>query len=1140
MESLLCLQEVFKFCGVAALTEKCQSLEEAMNLLAIDNKNDLSKPISIESFIMNDLLQWTIIFGSSDRPQEAHRAERISACFSTLHHALDEISLPSKKQQLWETFLGEIIQAKCHLGTLTVGLQTMSKLSNSCLFCPALDAFAMEVGVTTEEIYLKSSSESAIDLHHELELEQFLKACVGLTYPSQRVVSDIVLNTWVDTCCSDRINSSLDFMQTFGPSHKDILLEVLIQLTYTDGEANIGQDEILKLFLETWFRGGLCWKSAIDSLGKSKQNNLLYPIWITMIGVACNALKNVISEVGLDKDSETKSKRWAELVTRIFDVNKIVQGNNAWSLVDLDNYEFWQESRKSFHKANFLSRCLLNLIGSFESPAERRSLLLSSPLEQSSNLFVEVIQTSILNPSNVYFAFYTNNNKAMELITLLGGAEGIGAPLLETCCNQIVSSLSALVQKMQQGNSIKKQSIKLLVQALDLLLGELAGDQLQRERRNLVDAYDVRNADVLWYVDKDERGRETGRLQKVLVTKVHNEDLPNAPYFSIRDYEGQGSEKQTVAARLRLSNIEPTATNNRKVVSKLEERIVSSVVIPCVSIALSSPKDAIKTTVCVTISELLHAVLTKGGLFGPVGVGTVRHDVFSLCTSLESRIINIINEKLKELDEADVIEQDYHNKDEDEKDDSQPLPDFDLPDFCDELRILALVFGGGCHAEPKQGAFSVLKFDPLPSSMLLCKFLVRDRVREKLMSVKDYTWLVDVVKWLSISISSISDEKMLKLSASALDVIAETGCRDGKKVLSEMQILQHLSVAIIGLHKKATSMGCSIAAWLPIPNATKLVNSFMILAPNSQQESTAETMVWQGSFQRFVRISCHIEGFLSEILPYVEKICKALFTDNKRWVAFQLLSLLVRSGGKSLGGEISPKCQKSLEKWCINLPDEEAEELQEDVEIACQIIPANIAEDFLRLQDESLYNDENVAIGRFLSWLILLTILDSYDQHNAQKKGAVISYIQQTKVGAHILSLTLLHIPIESSGRSRKVLGKDRSEWKYCTSLEGEPELLNLQSLSALVLFRTMQSLPTLSKLWWMDDCHRASKDYVKDFAQELVAPETLKEELVRIKESEALEGMDVSGSVTTREVSAVYEQDEVCFVNFCCSEIVN
>jgi hypothetical protein len=84
-----------------------------------------------------------------------------------------------------------------------------------------------------------------------------------------------------------------------------------------------------------------------------------------------------------------------------------------------------------------------------------------------------------------------------------------------------------------------------------------------------------------------------------------------------------------------------------------------------------------------------------------------------------------------------------------------------------------------------------------------------------------------------------------------------------------------------------------------------------------------------------------------------------------------------------------------------------------------------------------------------------------------------------------------------------------------------------LQEVATLVVFRTVESLPTLVKTWFNDECPRYLQSKVSTFVENRVAPETLQRELARIKEATSFGDMSVSGSCVSREVVATYQQDE-------------
>ncbi len=87
---------------------------------------------------------------------------------------------------------------------------------------------------------------------------------------------------------------------------------------------------------------------------------------------------------------------------------------------------------------------------------------------------------------------------------------------------------------------------------------------------------------------------------------------------------------------------------------------------------------------------------------------------------------------------------------------------------------------------------------------------------------------------------------------------------------------------------------------------------------------------------------------------------------------------------------------------------------------------------------------------------------------------------------------------------------------------------MNEEQLAVLVFFRSAQSLPTVVKSWWNEDCHRSIQSIVSQFVEMQVSPETLRQELQRIKAAKNLGEMHVTGSTVSREITAVYEQDEV------------
>jgi hypothetical protein len=95
-------------------------------------------------------------------------------------------------------------------------------------------------------------------------------------------------------------------------------------------------------------------------------------------------------------------------------------------------------------------------------------------------------------------------------------------------------------------------------------------------------------------------------------------------------------------------------------------------------------------------------------------------------------------------------------------------------------------------------------------------------------------------------------------------------------------------------------------------------------------------------------------------------------------------------------------------------------------------------------------------------------------------------------------------------------------------SISSKQACFSLSHISTLAIFRSIELMPTLCKYWWNNECPRYLQIELNKFVETMVAPETLRRELEKIKRSSALGDLEVSGSCVSREVVATYLQDEV------------
>lgn len=167
-------------------------------------------------------------------------------------------------------------------------------------------------------------------------------------------------------------------------------------------------------------------------------------------------------------------------------------------------------------------------------------------------------------------------------------------------------------------------------------------------------------------------------------------------------------------------------------------------------------------------------------------------------------------------------------------------------------------------------------------------------------------------------------------------------------------------------------------------------------------------------------------------------------------------------------------------------------------------------------------------MGDLLAWIATLDALDAAGSVDMRNRSSISAYIKKTNALGCIMNAALQVADLD-------VL-KDESIF-LCAELGGREDFV-LQRVAALAVFRSVESLPTLVKTWYSDDCPRFLRQRLSTFVENVVAPATLERELDRIKSATSFGEMSVKGSVVSREVTATYYQDEVrlvfSFVLFC------
>lgn len=246
-----------------------------------------------------------------------------------------------------------------------------------------------------------------------------------------------------------------------------------------------------------------------------------------------------------------------------------------------------------------------------------------------------------------------------------------------------------------------------------------------------------------------------------------------------------------------------------------------------------------------------------------------------------------------------------------------------------------------------------------------------------------------------------------------------------------------------------------------------------------------------------------------------EGLLRSLNSPTKQWLAFHILQASACSGCILFSSdqvELSEGTNKILNLWQDGLVEEEAIEIEEDVLITAQWLPHNLMS-FVESWDSTSCHNETLFIADLLRWYLCIDFLDSAGGANMQNRAHITSYFGKTDAVTTLFDLVLPFIQFKSH---------DRSSLFQCMSISSSESLTdNIEPLCKTIMFRTIESMPTLCKMWWNDECPLALKSPVMKFVETIVAPETLRRELNRMDKSSDLGEMVVRGNCISREISA-------------------
>jgi hypothetical protein len=254
-------------------------------------------------------------------------------------------------------------------------------------------------------------------------------------------------------------------------------------------------------------------------------------------------------------------------------------------------------------------------------------------------------------------------------------------------------------------------------------------------------------------------------------------------------------------------------------------------------------------------------------------------------------------------------------------------------------------------------------------------------------------------------------------------------------------------------------------------------------------------------------------------------IVQSLFVESKRGFCLRLLDAFADAGvpiHEEPEDIINAESLKRLKGWCSDLTAEEGEELEEDVGVAAQWIPKRLMNEIESWIDGSRQETDEVSVcGQMLAWLALLRIVDVASTKDTMNRPALTSYISKCQSVDYVLNATLNYANIGKDRKAKMPPVLDNN------ALSEDGSEVELPKVASLVVFRTVEVFPTLAKHWWEMECPKYFTQPVRDFVENKVAPEILRRELDRIKKTSTFGDMTVTGSSVSREITALYVQDD-------------
>ena len=854
------------------------------------------------------------------------------------------------------------------------------------------------------------------------------------------------------------------------------VVDVLLDMVSPHG-ASIDDDTMIDILIGTWTED----TSVLDSNCHLVSLVSTKPPFVRKLlerasRVCCDRVAKIAGNSFVERELLQAASNWSELAA------SLIKG--SWSLFDSDECSLatvgladkrvWEASPRS------LFLLLIELLVRIEGDMDKTRVVLETPGHAS---LIPKVLLLLSDHENDRSELVSTVDRILLFLTRLGSADAM-VEAMYIWADRILEHLGEVILSGEDQQGVALQLSIILSKLLDAMLPPTEIIPL-----DLIQGKELKEGDEVLYIRNPDV--PTSR-EPAIIVKTHF-DVQAGYYFTVRLGD---TEKQTVASRLRhvhssesdepASDEDSLSTQRR---GALRDRLKDIVLSTCGG----RPEYA----------ELTSLLAGHVGLETSRGIGTLHYQLFKNLDSLLSSV------------STDVTEQ-------------------RIEQAVQKLWHVVLSLGYGLHVRSFPWLSSLFRLDLMKVARVLVSH------EDTLIASPDLGVAALAFSWCIWKSESLLDEANVPLLTKFYCTAFRVSRSSALEWIPSRQVFDLLfsSMAFIASHYSIlrSDQPCGMSTMLSLVQKCltdtigwigrgKLVDEDTIttylevsrgLVRNDPLVVYMEEVMrasWTGPIDKWSAKAC---------VSHVPHLCRSVYCTRWRRIAFEGLYRSVGVYGSLLSPE-SPLVERDSSGWIEGLEDEEADDVEEDLRIVCAWLPEVVMDELESLRQEDFNEiDDNESFGRCLIWLVTLRIIDEAAPKDFRHRPAFVSYLTRCGAVGPMLNLALLNESSVNNSRGKKAPMFASVEEIFSTN-----EVMNLPHVSSLVLSRTIEVLPAVSRRWWEEECPAVYTSTVQTFVEKHVAPTLLRHEIERIKAATSFGSMQVAASEVSRQAVAVYEQDD-------------